>query len=575
MKRCPQCNRVESDEALSFCRIDGTPLVANVAGSDTETIRLDSASLENATSILPHTTDAAIPLATGPTTVLATAKPPSTNKAKQRRLAIAVVVITLFAGLSFVIYTRVSKQPNASIESIAVLPFENRSGSSDSEYLSDGLADSLIYRLSQLPNLKVTPTSLVMRYRGKEPDVASVAKELQVDALMSGRLTQRGDDLSISVQLIDTRNDKIIWAEQYERKMSDLLAIQREIAGAIAKQLQVKLAGENATIVSKRETENNEAYQLYLKGQYQLNKRTEQSLTKGVEYFRKATEQDPGYALAYSGLADAYNHLGLWAMLPPKESFPRAKAAAEKALQLDNTLAEAHAAIAMSKFQYYWDFAGAELEYQEAIKLNPRYLPAHEWHAYHLYLSDPTRYDAAMQEVKTAQELDPLSLPVSFQASSLLYFNRKYDEAIAELASIHDQDPNFTLGYGLLGAVYTKKKMPDKAVDAWLKGSSLEGQTVESAQVLRDAFKQSGINGYLRKHIELLQEESKGRYISPYFIAFDYAAMDEKDRAFEFLDKAYNERSSWLVELRVDPIWDLLRSDPRYADLLRRIGYRN
>jgi len=482
-------------------------------------------------------------------------------------------VITLFAGLSVVIYTRFSKQPNASIESIAVLPFENRSGSSDSEYLSDGLADSLIYRLSQLPNLKVTPTSLVMRYRDKEADVSSVAKELQVDALMSGRLTQRGDDLSISVQLIDTRNDKIIWAEQYERKMSDLLAIQREIAGAIAKQLQVKLAGENATIVTKRETENNEAYQLYLKGQYQLNKRTEQSLTKGVEYFREATQQDPGYALAYSGLADAYNHLGLWAMLPPNESFPRAKAAAEKALQLDNTLAEAHAAIAMSKFQYYWDFTGAELEYQQAIKLNPRYLPAHEWHSYHLYLSDPTRFNAAMQEVKTAQELDPLSLPVSFQASSLLYFNRKYDEAIAQLAEIHDQDPNFTLGYGLLGAIYMQKKMGDKAVDAWLKGSSLEGQTVESAQVLRDAYKQSGINGYLRKHIELLQEESKKRYVSPYFIAFDYAVMGEKDGAFELLDKAYNERSSWLVELGVDPIWDQLRSDPRYADLLRRIGF--
>jgi len=485
-----------------------------------------------------------------------------------------VVVITLLAGLCVVIYLRFAKRPGAAIESIAVLPFENRSGSSDSDYLSEGLADSLIYRLSQLPNLKVTPTSSVMRYRGKEPDVSSVAKELQVDALMSGRLTQRGDDLSISVQLIDSRNDKIIWAEQYERKMSDLLAVQREIAGAIAKQLQVKLAGENATAVTRRETENNEAYQLYLKGQYQLNKRTEESLTKGVEYFRQATEQDPGYALAYSGLADAYNHLGLWAMLPPDESFPRAKAAAEKALQLDNTLAEAHAAIAFSKFQYYWDFEGAESEYQQAIKLNSRYVPAHEWHAYHLFLADPTRFDAAMQEVKTARNLDPLSLPINFQASSLLYFNRKYDEAIAQLATIHDQDPNFTLGYGLLGVLYMHKKMPDKAVDAWLKGSSLEGQTVQSAQVLRDAFKQSGIDGYLHNHIELLENESKQRYVSPYFIAIDYAFLGEKDRVFELLEKAYRERSSWLVELRVDPLWDLLRSDPRYGDLLHRMGYR-
>ena len=179
-----------------------------------------------------------------------------------------------------------------------------------------------------------------------------------------------------------------------------------------------------------------------------------------------------------------------------------------------------------------------------------------------------------MQEVKTAQSLDPLSLPINFQASSLLYFNRKYDEAIAQLATIHDQDPNFTLGYGLLGVLYMHKKMPDKAVDAWLKGSSLEGQTVQSAQVLRDAFKQSGIDGYLHKHIELLENESKQRYVSPYFIAIDYAFLGEKDRVFELLEKAYRERSSWLVELRVDPLWDLLRSDPRYGNLLHRMGYR-
>src|SRR5690349_5246698 len=355
MKRCPQCNRVEADEALSFCRIDGTSLVAaDVDRADAETIGVDSASSEIATSILPHTTDAAMRRTSGPTTVLATPQPlmASTAKTKPRRLTIAVVVITVLAGLSVVMYTRFSRGANTSIESIAVLPFENRSGNPDSDYLSDGLADSLIYRLSQVPNLKVSPTSSVMRYKGQAAYVSSVAKALQVDAVMSGRMTQRGDDLSISVQLIDSRNDKLIWAEQYERKMSDLLATQREIAGAIVQQLQVKLAGANTTGVTKRDTENNEAYHLYLKGQYQLNKRTEESLTKGVEYFRRATEQDPGYALAYSGLADAYNHLGLWAMLPPNESFPRAKAAAEKALQLDNTLAEAHAAIAFSKFQY-------------------------------------------------------------------------------------------------------------------------------------------------------------------------------------------------------------------------------
>ena len=581
MKRCPQCKRVETDEALGFCRIDGTPLVTDYLpfGDEGKTARLGGASAptEVQTNILPHNTDTAIPGGTGPTTVLPAHPAASTGaitKPRRRTIAIAVIVILLFVALTGIVITYLSKRSNASIESIAVLPFENRSGSSDSDYLSDGLADSLIYRLSQVPNLKVSPTSSVMRYKGQAVDVSSIAKALQVDAVMSGRLTQRGDDLSISIQLIDSRNGKLIWAEQYERKMSDLLATQREIAGAIVQQLRLKLAGENPTSVTKQYTENNEAYQLYLKGQYQLNKRTEESLTKGIEYFRQATEEDPSYALAYAGLADAYNHLGVWARLPPNQSFPSAKAAAEKALQLDDTLAEAHAAIAFSKFQYDWDFAGAEREYQQAIKLNPRYVPAREWHAYHLYLADPTRFDAAMEESRIALELDPLSLPVRFQVSSLLYFNRKYDDSIAQLATIHDLDPNFTLGYGLLGVIYTHKKMPDKAVDAWLKASSLEGQTAQSVQVLRDAYKRSGIEGYLRKHIELLQEESKQRYVSPYFIALDYSVLGEKDRVFEQLEKAYRERSSWLVEVRVDPIWDLLRTDARYNQLLRRMGYR-
>jgi TolB-like protein len=580
MKRCPACNRVEPDEALGFCRVDGAALVNDsiIVDDEAGTIRLDSASANSSTTILPHTTEPAVLVSTGPTTILNTQSPAATAaiaKATQRRSAITIWIVAILVVMAAVaVYAYISRKSRTSIESIAVLPFENRSGSSDSDYLSDGIADSLIYRLSQVPTLKVSPTSSVMRYKGQAADVSAVAKALQVDAVMFGRLTQRGDDLSISVQLIDSRNDKLIWAEQYERKMSDLLATQREIAGAIVQQLQLKLAGENTPAVTKRDTQNNAAYQLYLKGQYQLNKRTEESLTKGVEYFRQATEQDPSYALAYSGLADAYNHLGLWAMLPPVESFPRAKAAAEKALQLDNTLAEAHAAIAFSKFQYYWDFEGAEQEYQQSIKLNPRYVLAREFHTYHLYLADPSRFDAAMQEAKTAQEIDPLSLPVGFQVSTLLYFNRKYDESIAELTKIHDQDPNFTLGYGLLGVLYMHKRMPDKAVDAWLKGSSLEGQTVESAQVLRDAFKRGGIDGYLRKHIELLQDESKRRYVSPYFIALDYAFLGEKDRVFELMEQAYRERSSWLVEVRVDPVWDLLRTDPRYDELLHRIGYR-
>jgi tetratricopeptide (TPR) repeat protein len=266
----------------------------------------------------------------------------------------------------------------------------------------------------------------------------------------------------------------------------------------------------------------------------------------------------------------------MWAQLPPGESFPKAKAAAERALQLDPNLADAHSALSFVKFQYYWDFEGSEREDQLAINLNPRHVAAREWRAYHLYLSDPSRFSVAMQELKTAQELDPLSQSVNFSIAALLYFNGQYDESINQLQAIHDQDPGFTLGYGLLGVIYTHKKMPYKAVEAWLKGSALEavGQSAGAEQALRDAFKQGGTEGFVRKHIEVLQEESKRGYVSPYFIAIDYGLLGDKEGVFEWLEKAYEERSSWLVEVRVDPLWNFVRADPRYTDLLRRIGYK-
>src|SRR5262249_40834449 len=296
------------------------------------------------------------------------------------------------------------------IQSIAVLPFENRSGSSDTDYLSDGLADSLIYRLSQLPNLKVSPTSSVMRYKGKETEVAAVAKALQVDAVMSGRLMQRGDDLSISVQLIDARSNKLIWAEQYERKMSDLLATQREIAASIAQKLQLKLAGDEKGI-TKKYTNSNEAYQSYLRGRFYWNKRTGESLKKSIEYFNQAIDRDPNFALAYSGLADSYVLFPRYAAGPSQEYFPKAKAAAKRAVEIDDTLAEAHTSLAYVLFNYDWNFAESNREFQRAIELNPNYPTAHEW--YGETLRDMGRFDEAIAELKRAQELDPLSLVIN------------------------------------------------------------------------------------------------------------------------------------------------------------------
>ncbi|MGI9166911.1 MAG: hypothetical protein ACR2G5_11110, partial [Pyrinomonadaceae bacterium] len=306
MKRCPQCNRLENDDTLGFCRTDGTALVRDSSppGSEAGTAQLSSSSgaSEIGTSILPHTTNAAITRNTGPTTVLAHTTPPTTReltKFKRRKALIAVAASVVVIALGIASYF-VFVQRERTIHSIAVLPFENKSGNADSEYLSDGLAESLIYRLSQLPNLKVSPTSSVMRYKGKETDAIRIGNELGVNAVMSGRMVQRGDNLTISVELVDVENNKLLWGEQYERKMSELLATQREIATEITNRLQLKLSGADTKGLTKRYTDNDEAYQLYLKGRYHFSKRTKDDILKGVEYFQQAIKLDPNYALAYA-----------------------------------------------------------------------------------------------------------------------------------------------------------------------------------------------------------------------------------------------------------------------------------
>src|SRR5262245_26134600 len=355
MKRCPTCNRVETDEALSFCRADGTPLVSDSLSRDTEagTVKFGTAPTEVETTILSHQTDIQVNRATGPTTVLPPQQLPAAtqqlSKSKQRKAVIvfaasAVVLTILICGYFFTRSSFVSVN-HKSIESVAVLPFENKSGNADSEYLSDGLAESLIYRLSQLSNLKVTPRSSAFRYKGKDVDAEKIGSELGVDAVMSGRLVQRGDDLVISVDLIDVRNKKTLWGEQFQRKMSDLLATQSDIAAAIADKLQLRLSGNDSTGINKQYTNSNEAYQLYLQGRYFWNKRSSNNLRRASELFSAATQKDPSFALAYSGLADCYAVSYYYVGERPRELMPLAKTYAAKAIELDPTLAEPHATL--------------------------------------------------------------------------------------------------------------------------------------------------------------------------------------------------------------------------------------
>ncbi len=489
-------------------------------------------------------------------------------------VAIALAILIGFGGL-FAYYLR-TRNISTSIDSIAVLPFENKSNAADTDYLSDGLAESLIYRLSQLPNLKVSPTSSVMRYKGKETDVKAVAAELGVSAVLTGRIAQRGDDLTISVELVDVRNKQLLWGEQYARKMSDLLTTQREIAAEIVQKLRLRISGNNEKGLTKHYTENNEAYQLYLKGRFYWNKRTEDGMQKSLEYFQQAIERDPNFALAYSGLADAYDLLAApdaAGGMPANEAMPKTKAAALKALEIDDGLAEPHVSLAHVKYYYDRDWVGAEREYKRAIELNPNYPTAHQWYA--VYLMSAGRFDEALAENRRAQELEPLSLPINMTLGWVLLSAREYDQSIEQLRRTLEMDPNFILTHHRLGLVYEQKGMYDEAIAEFRQVLSLSGGKPLGVAPLAHAYALSGKRAEAQKTLAELQKLSEQHYVSPASIAIIYVALGDKDQAFAWLEKADRERDGLLARLRVDPRFDSLRSDSRYADLARRIDIRH
>ncbi|HVS82217.1 MAG TPA: protein kinase [Pyrinomonadaceae bacterium] len=488
---------------------------------------------------------------------------------KQHKLAAAIAAIALvLAAVGLFAYLH-ARNAEVAIESIAVLPFQNRSAEADTEYLSDGLAESLIYRLSQLPNLKVSPTSSVFRYKGKEIDPVKVGQELGVNAVVSGRIVQRGDNLTISAELVDVRYNKLLWGEQYDRKMSDLIVTQREIAREIVEKLKLKVSGEEKGL-DKHYTESNEAYQLYLKGRFYWNKRTGESIKKSIESFNQAIEKDPSYALAYAGLADSY--VVPANRLPPREKMPKAKAAAMRALELDETLAEAHTSLARVLAVYDWDWTGAEKEFKRAIELNPRYAVAHQW--YGGYFEAMGRPDESLAERKRAQELDPLSLMSNFEPGLAFYFARNYDQAIEQFQKTLELDPNFPLVYAHLPAAYEQKGMYDEAIAGFKKGIALRGGTEWSFSMsgLGHVYAVSGKKAEARAVLDELKQMSRQEYVPADGIALIYAGLGEKDQAFTWLEKAYEEHAFKMAWLKVEPQWDSLRSDPRFADLLRRVG---
>ena len=489
---------------------------------------------------------------------------------RQHRLAAVIALLVLVVGaVSLGSYLNVRKS-EALINSIAVLPFQNSAGA-DTEYLSDGLAESLIYRLSQLPNLKVSPTSSVFHYKGKETDLQTIARELGVDSVVTGRITQRGDNLTISVNLVDTRNGKSLWGEQYERKMSELLATQREIAAEISNNLKLKLSGESEQKLAKRYTTNDEAYQLYLKGRFHFAKRTKQDILKGIEYFQQAIQLDPNFALAYAAIAESNNALGKNADFPPKEVFPRAKNAATRALEIDPTLAEAHGALADSLAIFDWNWVESEREFEKAFQLDPNVSYIHLTHGVS-YLVPLGRADEAVTELRRAVELEPLSL-INNAIFGLSYlYARQNDKALEQGKKAYDLDPNFRFGRQYLGNTYIVLGRYDDAIALAEEGLKTFPRAQEYLVIAGLAHAKAGRRREAEQYLARFRDLGTTEYVRTSYVASIYAALGDKDRAFAELEKSFEEKDFWLPRIKLDPFMDPLRDDPRFREMLKRIN---
>jgi TolB-like protein/DNA-binding winged helix-turn-helix (wHTH) protein/Tfp pilus assembly protein PilF len=455
------------------------------------------------------------------------------------------------------------------IRSVAVLPLENVSGVKEQEYFADGLTDALITNLAEIGSLRVISRTSTMRYRGTTKPLAEIARELNVEAIVEGEVLHWGGRVRITAQLIQASTDRHLWAATYVRDLRDVLALQGDVAQAIAREVQIKLTPQEQSWLTSKRPVDPEAYETYLKGYYFWNKRTEAGLRKSLGYFQQAVDRDPGYAPAYLGLADAYNLLGVYSLIPSKEAFPKAEAAATKALTVDNGLDGAHAALAVARLFFDWDWAAAEREFKEALKLNPNNATVHQYYGeYLVFMGQP---EEAIAEYKRARELDPLSLDINAQFGRVYRDARRYDEAVDQCRKTLELDPNFTMAHWCLGLAYVGKKMYTDAIREFQKARAAGGCPCELAG-LGYAYAVADNRDEALSILRQMKTQSQQSYPFSCLIAEVYAGLGDKDRAFEWLNRAYKERDGQLTSLGFDPFFDSLRSDPRFADLVRRMG---
>ncbi len=516
-----------------------------------------------------------------PTVVVMKSWPPS-------RLAAWLIPLVLAAGLIVFLWVGHSSPPKALAsrhpsnaeaqgfylgpDSIAVLPFTNERGDANTDYLSDGITDSLISNLAHLPQLKVRSRDSVFRYKGKDAEVRTIGGNLGVSVVVSGRVTLQGDTIEISAELTDVRDNTEIWGHRYTGRTSNIISLQQQIAGDIAGKLRSTLSPEDKQQVTNQGTRDAKAYSLYLKGRYAWNKRTRAALETAISYFNQAIAEDPEYALAYSGLADAYSVLPFFGA-NPSENYAKSNAAARRALELNATLAHPHAVLGSNEMGYDWDFAGGEAEFKEAIELDPNDATAHQWYAENIGTLGG-REQEALAEINRAHQLDPLSPIITRVIGSVRVSARQYDEAISVCKELETENSTFPTAHDCLAYAYWGKRMYPQVIAEWKAYGQLTGNPDDSefAAALEQGFRSAGWRGALTQAIETLQTRRKTRYYSPLLIARFYADLGDKDQAFQWLDTAYREHDWLLMGLNTYFQLDPLRSDPRFAELVRKVG---
>lgn len=542
MKRCPACQRSYADEALNFCRDDGTPLVIEIINEGEPRTRLfdvAAQSTEAATQVFRHSGNVSGRAATSSSLT----SPLPRKRSSSRK----------------------------TIDSLAVLPLANESGDAEMEYLSDGITESIINNLSQLPRLRVVPRSTVFRYKGRETDPQTIGRDLSVRAVFTGRLLQLGGALIIKTELIDVEQESQLWGEQYRRQLTDIFDLEEEISREISGKLRLRLSGEEKKRLVKRYTENTAAYHLYLKGRYYTNKRTEEWIKKGIDYFQQAIETDPNYALAYAGLADAYAFLASsTGGNRPRETYPKAKAAALKALSIDDALAEAHTSLGFFYLMYDWNFAEAEREFKRAIKLNPGYANAHD--GYGFLLKATARNEEAIHASREAKKLDPLSLFTTVSLAWAYYFARDYERAIEQGRKALEMEPRFDFAYWIVGLALAQQGMMDESIAAFNQAVILTGGGLTHEAHLGYAYARSGKHEEARQVLADLEEIARGKYVSAYYFAIIYLGLGQQDETFHWLERAFEERAGFLAFINVEPMFDSLRADVRFKDLLERMN---